>query len=72
MVKPTPDPPGSNLPPDHPLHVFPILHYETDGDVLAKRFAHQRTLIAAAHRDAQMPPLNPPKWWQFWRWRRGA
>jgi len=63
MVKPTPDPPTCNLPPDHPLFVFPITHFESDGKVLAERFARQRALIQAA----QHGPQPPAKWWQFWR-----
>ena len=68
MVKPTPDPPLCNLPHDHPLLVFPPVHFESDGKVLAERFARQRALIEAARRNAKAPPRKPPLWQQFWRW----
>ena len=65
MVKPTPDPPVCNLPSDHPYFVFPTVQFESDGTVLAERFAHQRKLLQAERGDAE-----PPRRWQFWRWRK--
>lgn len=50
MVKPTPDPPVVNLPPDHPLFHFPSDFSETDGNVLAERFRRQRALMEQARK----------------------
>lgn len=48
MVKPTPDPPIVQLPPDHSLFHYPGVFGRDDGDILA------------AHRNVQRPALPKP------------
>ncbi|WP_416423815.1 hypothetical protein RAM80_28945 [Pseudomonas sp. App30] len=71
MVKPTPDPPFSKKPPPgHPLYASPLPQTEFDPKRVVEHFVHQSTLLEVARRNEALHTAKPPRWWQFWRWRK--